>query len=62
MILGHFRFIFPILGAKKIFCHAQLHGILAPCQISEKTNHIVPRKHLDRRMDGRTGRQTDPIL
>ena len=31
---------------------------LALCHISEKTNDAIPRKHLDRRTEGRT----DPIL
>ena len=35
------------------------HGILAPCQISEKTNDTIPRKSLGRRKDGRTDRQKD---
>ena len=39
--------------------HTTSHGILAPCQISEKTNDTIPRKHLDRRMDGRVEGQKD---
>ena len=34
-------------------------GILAPCQISEKTNDTIPRKSLGRRKGGRTDRQKD---
>ena len=53
--------IFPIFVAKKIFpenlalSRKTSHEILAPCQISQKTN-IIPRKWLDRRKDGRTDR------
>ena len=54
--LAHFWPTFIISGAKffsqKIqLCHTTSHGILAPCQISEKTNDRIPRKHLDRGTD-----------
>ena len=42
---------------KTPLCHAQLHGTLTPCQVSEKTNVSIPRKCPDRRkVDGRTDR------
>ena len=64
-ILGPF---FPILGQKKFFSENPAlpcttpYEFLAPCQISEKTYDTIPRKCLDRRMDGRTERRTGPIL
>ena len=48
---------FAQFGGKKIFpenpalSHPASHGILAPCQILEKTNDATPRKRLDRRKD-----------
>ena len=60
--MAHFGPSFPILGAKKILTEnpalsrTTSHGILAPCQISEKTNDTIPRKSLGRR---RTEGQTD---
>ena len=54
--------IFPIFGAKKIFPEnsvlpcATSHGILAPCQISEKANDAIPRKRLDKWTNGKTDR------
>ena len=54
--------IFPILGVKKILLenpallYTTSHGILAPCQISEKNNDTIPRKCLDRRTDGNADR------
>ena len=60
LVLGPFSF--PILGAKKTFpenptlSRTTSHGILTPFQISEKTNDRIPRKHLDRRTDGRRDR------
>ena len=63
--MTHFGPIFPILGTKKIFLKNQAlsrtttHGILAPCQISEKTNDTIPRKRLDRRIDGRVDGRKD---
>ena len=36
--------------------HATSYWFLAPCQRSEKTNDITPRRCLDRRTDGRTDR------
>ena len=50
------------LGQKKIFSEnpalprATPYEFLAPCQISEKTYDRIPRKCLDGRTDGRTGR------
>ena len=35
---------------------------LTPFQVSEKTNEPILRKLTDRRKDGRTDGQTDPIL
>ena len=63
--MTHFGPIFPILGTKKIFLKNQAlsrtttHGILAPCQISEKTNDTIPRKRLDRRIDGKVDGRKD---
>ena len=65
LFLAHFGSIFPILEVKNIFLenpaqsHTALYGILAPCQILEKTNDTTPRKPLDRRMDGGTERWKD---
>ena len=56
LILAHFWHFFPILEQKKIFpenparSHTT-HKFLAPCQISDKTNDTIPRKHLDGRTD-----------
>ena len=55
-ILGLF---FPILGQKKFFSENSTlsrttsYEFLEPCQISEKTYEIIPRKCLDRRPDRR---------
>ena len=58
-ILGPF---FAILGQKnfsqKALSPTTSNEYLALCQISEKTNDTIPRKCLDRRMEG----STDPIL
>ena len=65
MFLSHFWSIFPNLGAKKIFLEnpalsrTTSDGFLAPCQNLEKTNHSIPRKHLDRWKDGQKDRRTD---
>ena len=61
-ILKKTRFwpIFPIFGAKKNFLknlalsRTTSYGFLASCQNLEKTNDTIPRKHPDRRNDGRT--------
>ena len=68
LFLADFGPFSPILRAKKIFpenpalSHTTSNEFLAPCQISEKTNNKIPRKHLDRRTEGRTEEWTDPIL
>ena len=60
--------IFQIFGAKKFFLenpalsHTTSFGFLTSCQNSEKTNHRIPRKRLDGRMDRRTEGRTDLIL
>ena len=60
IIFGPFWAQFPNFGGKKILTEnpalsrTTSHGILAPCQISEKTNDIIPRKCVDRRTDGKT--------
>ena len=49
-------------GQKKFFLEnlalscTTSYGVLAPYQNLEKTNDIIPRKHLDRRIDERTDR------
>ena len=59
LFLDHFGTIFPILGAKFFspenpsLSHTTSHGILAPCQNSEKTYATIPRKCPDR-WKGRT--------
>ena len=67
--LAHFGPFFTILGQKKLFpenpalSRTNLYEFLAPCQISEKTNDAIPRKHLDRRMERRTeGRKEEQTL
>ena len=57
LFLVHFGPIFQIFGENKFSRKIRLsrptsHGILAPCQISEKTDK-VPGKRLDRRTGGR---------
>ena len=65
LLLAHFRPIFPILGAKKIFpenpalSHTTSNGILVPCQNLEKIDDTIPRKRPDRRKDGRKHGTTD---
>ena len=60
--MANFWSIFPNFGAKKFFPEnlalpgTTSYGFLALCQNSEKTNDTIPRKRLDRRMDGRTDR------
>ena len=62
LFFAHFWPIFPIFGAKKIFPEypalprTTSHGILAPCQISEKANDAIPRKRLDKWTNGKTDR------
>ena len=61
LFLAHF----PNFFGKKIFSEnlapssTTSHGILAPCQISERTNDAIPRKLLDRWSNGRTEGQKD---
>ena len=62
--MAHFRSIFPIFGAKKIFLEnpalsrLTLYEFLAPRQNLEKVNDTIQRKRPDRRKDGRTDEQT----
>ena len=62
LFFAHFWPIFPILGAKKFFPEypalprTTSHGILAPCQISEKANDAIPRKRLEKWTNGKTDR------
>ena len=51
MFLAHFWSIFPIFLSR-----TTSYGFLASCQNLEKTNETIPRKHPDRRKDGRTDR------
>ena len=57
--------IFPAFRAKNFFpenpplSHTTSYGFLGTCQNLEKTNHTIPSKRLNRRMDGRTDRRTD---
>ena len=68
--MANFRSFSQILGQKIFSCKTGsithnfiwVYGLLALCQNSEKTNDTIPRKSLDRRTDGRTEGQTDPIL
>ena len=61
LFLDHFGTIFPILGAKFFFpenpslSRTTSHGILAPCQNSEKTCHNS--KKMPRQMEGQNDRQ-----
>ena len=72
MFLAHFG---PILGSFSKFWGKQIffsenpalsrttsYDFLAPCQLSEKTYDTIPRKYLDKRIDGTTEGRTDPIL
>ena len=69
--MAHFGFIFPILGAKKIFLtnpalsRTTSYEFLAPCKNLEKFNDTIQRKQPNRqdqrkdgRMEGRKDRQT----
>ena len=63
MFSAHFWPFFPIWGQKKISQKIGLprttsYKILAPCQISEKTNDTIARKRLDRRTEGQKDGQT----
>ena len=56
-----FWHISPNLGAKlfsqKFSCHAKLHIVFQHhVEIQKKTYDTIPRKHLDRRKDGRADR------
>ena len=61
-------YLWSIFGAKKIFLEnsslsrTASYGFLAPCQNFKKVNDTVQRKSPDRRTEGRTEGQTDPIL
>ena len=67
-VLAHFWSIFPILGANFFSPENQIlpcttsYGFLAQGQNLEKTNDTIPRKCLDRRMEGRMEGQADSIL
>ena len=60
--MGPFWALFPNFWAKIFFpenpalSRTTSYEFLAPCQISEKTNDTIPRKCLDKRIDGRTDR------
>ena len=62
---SYFWPIFLIFGTNKflkknpVLSHTT-HGSLTPCQVSEKTNEPIPRKLLDRRMEGQKDGQTNP--
>ena len=62
---GPFWVRFPNFGDKKIFLEdlalscTTSHGILALYQSSEKTNDTIPRKCLDKIMDGWKDERTD---
>ena len=64
-ILGPF---FQFLGQKTFFSEIPAlsrttsYEFQALCQILEKTYDAIPRKYLERRMDGRTEGRTNPIL
>ena len=66
LFLAHFWSIFPILGAKAISLENSAlslttsYGFLAPYQKLEKTN-TIPRKHPDKRTDGKTIEWINPI-
>ena len=61
---GPFWVYFPNFGGKKYFpenaalSRTTSHWILAPCQNVEKIKYTIPRKHPDRRKDGRKDGQT----
>ena len=58
---------FPNFGARKFFpensalSRTTSYGFLVPVQNLEKFRDTIPRKRPDRRKDGRTEGQTDPI-
>ena len=57
LFLVHFRSISPNFGTQKFFQKIRLssttsYGFLAPCPNSEKNDDTIPRKHLDKRMEG----------
>ena len=62
---AHFWYTFLIFGAKTIFLENPAPSLtvsnkfLAPCQNSEKTNDTIPRKHPDRRKDGRMDKRME---
>ena len=63
LVFGPYLVHFPNFGGKKqIFWNIWLcttsYGFLAPCQNLEKTDDTIPRKHPERRTDGRKVRQT----
>ena len=68
MFLAHFGPFFSILEQKNFFSEnpalsrTTSHEFQAPCQILKKMYDTIPRKYLDRRMDGRTEGWTNPIL
>ena len=67
MFLAHFGPFYSILGQEKFLSEnpalscTTSYEFLGPCQISEKTYDTIPRKYLDRRIDGKTEGRTDSI-
>ena len=63
--MAHFRSIFPIFEAKKIFQENPAlqsitsYGFLAPCQNLEKYNDTIPEKHPDRGTEGWKDKRKD---
>ena len=68
LCFGLFGVFFLNFWGKKIFSEnpalsrTTSYEFLAPFQISQKTNDTIPKKCLDRRMDGRTEGRTDLTL